>query len=290
MHKSVFIFLVLLPAIAFAQRDTSIRNTDWEYAIQHDPAFEIDTDYVDTNWGNFTVEFVEGSDSGSMAGGYPNFDYITYGDIDHDGIEEAVIVFYTGGTAGDCSYAIMKRFASGGVRMVTMGEMYKGFAEISNDTLHVTSSLYTPTMWEGNSYPQSKSEESYLLKDGKLFRVDSTALGVPDGAWSVTEDFYGLLQSREFKTAYDLHLAPEYKAQHPYNEWVKEYEDADSIEFEVDVEKSRPLNTTTKGIVPVSVVLYQGKKATEYEGICKIIWRNSDDAWQLSESKLNKVK
>jgi hypothetical protein len=256
----------------------------------HDPEFKLDAYDTDTTWGPYSVEFAEDTAKNDMSGGYPQLRDITYGDLDHDGSDEAVIDFATGGSAGVCSYGVMKRIG-GKIRMIAFDGMYKGYASIENDTLWVTSSLYTPTEWEGNSYPLSHSIEGYLLRKGKLLRVDSTAEGTPDGAWATVQSYYDAITEKDYLKAYKLFLGSKYKKKHPYKEWVKGFVDSDSVEVNVEVEKSRPLNTTKDGTVPVTIIVHHASGTiTKYTGIWKLKWTNSDDGWQMAESNIKEVR
>ncbi len=288
MKIAVFLILLFVSNSALSQshiRDTSIRKTNWMEYFQHSPDFSIDTIGVDTAWGKYFVLSSDTTFGDPIPGGFPALDYIFYGDLDGNGIEEAAMLFYCGGTAGAMSYAVFRQ-GSTSPSLVEWGNGYKMGMGMRNDTLLIYQPEYTGG-WEPNCCPSSLWTSFYRIKNKKIILTDSTEEGIIEMAAGAADHFYDLLTDKQYETAYQF-LGKEYRSAHPLKAWLAGYNNTDSIFAVVDT--MRVSDSTVHVTLTAIDRLQNGKKISEnYEGTWKMQWTKTQ-GWLLTEPKIKKVR
>jgi hypothetical protein len=281
-------FLLLLFVAASTQahtRDTSIRVTNWANYFVHSPDFAVDTSVFDSAWGQYyNIKADTLSEEGASSGGYPSFDYISYGDIDGDDREEALIFFYTGGSAGACSYAVIRQTEQG-LTFVDWGGGFKLGGTIFNDTLQIFQPVYVG--WEPNCCPSSMEIQYYRVKQNKLVLTDTTREGIIEAASFAVEEYYNRLSSRNFADAYDL-LGDDYQTAHPFQKWLAGFKNTISVDAAVDTMKLSDSTVHLK-LTTVDSTANNTNITSTFEGTWKMQWYDADDGWILTEPKIIKI-
>jgi hypothetical protein len=292
MNKLLIPLLVIF-FVASSQahtRDTSIRTTNWPEFFAHSPDFSADTSGFDSTLGqsysfkadsSFTADT---SSDASLSGGYPLLDYISYGDIDGDDREEAVIFFFTGSTAESCSFAVIRQ-TEHGPAFVDHGTGYKMGGIIRNDTLLIYQPVYAG--WEPNCCPSSLETQFYRIKENKLSLIDFTNGGIIESAPGTVEEFYNKLSSRNYADAYDF-LDEDYQTAHPFEKWLGGFKNTVSTEAEVDTMQTSDSTVHIK-LTTVDSTSDGGNITSTYEGTWKLEWYDADDGWILAEPKIKLI-
>lgn len=280
---TIFLFSFLI-STSPVSRDTSIRTTDWKQFFISDTAnYEVHTDVNDNRWGDLFISLKQ-FEEGSLAYGFPMLDYMTFGDIDGDNVEEAVIEFYTGGSIGSCSYIILKK-TQNDVRTIFQEAHCYRYGRIENDTLNIYQ-IY-PTGYDYDRMAQSATKLSYRLDGSSFIFLDSQAYGHVRFADNAVKQFYKRLHMKEYEAAYTL-LSPSYRQLHPYEKWLRGYSNTDSTDAVVSYANE---TDTTVAVDITSIDIVDGKTmVAKYAGTWKLIWSGLDEGWLLDEPKIRKVR
>ena len=273
---------------AFAQsnaRDTSIRTTNWKKFFSESKEFATDTGSY-TEYDGYAYSLLKKpKNNNEETSGYPALDYISYGDLDGDGKEEALVFFQSGGTAGALFFTVLTK-EKNGVRVLDWGEGYKVSGTITHDTLHIYQPVYVG--WEPNCCPQSIRTTWYRIKNGKLSALKKTTEGIREGAESVVIYYYELLNSQQWKEAYAL-LGKKFRAKHPYQKWWEGYSNNISTEATVDTMQISDSTVHVK-IIGTDYHLDADNTVSQFEGMWKLEWISPEKGWSLAEAQIRLVK
>lgn len=261
-------------------RDTSIRTADLNTYFKSDTAlYEVYPDVKPDRWGEIFLSVKQFEKS--LAYGYPG-EYITYGDLNGDGIEEAVVPFFTGGSIGSCSYAVLSKSARGIKTIYLASDCVNPFIE--NDTLNVIRGYNVG--YEPNHMGQSSVTLKYRFHGEKIVRLDSQAYGNVRFADYAVQEFYKRLEAKNYEAAYRL-LSAAYRRKHPYKKWLEGYKYTSSTSSYVgDINEK----DTTVEVSVVAVDAPSSDSFTRYEGYWKLIWAGLEQGFLLDEPKIRNVK
>jgi len=223
-------------------------------------------------------------EEGASSGGYPSFDYVSYGDLDGDDREEALIFFNTGGTAEACSFAIIRQ-TEHGPAFACWGNGYKMGGTITNDTLLIYQPIYVG--WEPNCCPMSMQMQFYRVNENKLFLTDTINEGIVETASGAVEEFYNRLSSHNYADAYDL-LGDRYQSAHPFEKWLAGFKNTVSSEAVVDTMKISDSTVHIK-LTTVDSTAEGVQITSNFEGTWKMQWYDPDDGWILAEANIKRI-
>lgn len=227
-------------------------------------------------------------------------DDVMYGDLDGDGMDEAVIRIESGGTAGTIGFLL---FRDGRTmpRLMTAQSGYKLFPRIEQGRLLVTQPYYFG--FEGNCCPSATVTEMYGLDDDHL-----QFLSIPGQSpqWSVfgpageypatfaeviVAGYYQALDHGAFDDAYGF-LSPTFQDDHPYQEWQDEFATTRSIEAMTfggretfDVE-GRLVHEVIVSLAVVEEPATGGRRGRRFAGV----WLVIEGAWPGRPLRMNEVR
>jgi hypothetical protein len=256
--------------------DTTIRGVNWDTAFASDPQLRVEYQGSD--------RFVSVNSQSTPVGGIPQLDQIVYVDMDGDGVEEAAIPLFSGGTAGNIGALVFRMGARAAVLADWIGG-YKLGASVEQGRLVVSNALYEG--WEPNCCPSGRSYDTYVLQNGKLALVAQRAEGIGDARPQAVQRFYDLLASKDYPGAYAL-LSATMKAANPYDAWVAGYANTLAIQASVAPDPSSPefvrvelsaTDTTPDG----------GQLARRYAGAWRTVWEPARPGWALADPAIAEV-
>jgi hypothetical protein len=203
--------------------DQSIRSTDWEalIGVQNTPL--------------------------------PHYllDRIAYADLDGDGVEEAILPYYSGGTAGILYFSIFCQTASGPVEVGRV-DGYKAGIDLQDGYLIRTTTVYAG--WEANCCPSGLLLTGYTLRGAVLEPVAEWRMGDIVMVRDVLSWYFSSWRLRRYFHGYRL-LDDATRSQVPYDEWRRQ-QDRQRIEPDEDVDITfTPPLTTINLLQPLGTVL-----------------------------------
>ncbi len=155
---------------------------------------------------------------------------VMYGDIDGDGLEEAVIRIESGGTAGTLGFMVFHQ-APGMPYLAVVYPGYKIGVHVENSGPNTWITVLTPFYFPGeaNCCPTAITTDRYVLAGNTLMQAVQTGwsiTGAEERAATPAEitvvAFYRALSRSDFSDAYAL-LSPAYRAGNPYGAWKAGY-------------------------------------------------------------------
>lgn len=178
------------------------------------------------------VSGVQSGDVGDFFG-YAQLDQISYGDIDGDGLEEAVIPTQSYGSGGSFGFLVYHQ-ASPAPQLMAAVAGYKLLPQIVNGTLLVTEPFYFG--FEANCCPTGITHTPYAVVDGGLQpQASSYQILSPDGtrqdatpAMLVVAGYYRAISDQQYQAAYDL-LGPDMQAAQSYADFAAGFASTQSI-------------------------------------------------------------
>lgn len=246
--------------------DMAIRSTDWNSVVTSDPALTHEV------IGGRHYVTVIGSPSG--VSGSPLTSNVVYGDFDDNCVEEAALPLDSGGTAGSTGYLVY-RAGSPQPHLIAAGDGYKLALSVSSNRLVVTTALYAG--WEPNCCPSGFGHATYRLTGDTLTLVSNTTEGIPGMTVATVEQFYALLNSRDFVNAYAL-LSPTFQGANPFGSWQAGY--TNTVSFSVTVTADPGVaNRVQVTINAVETAAGGGTVNRTYVGTWDLIWSGS--GWLL---------
>ena len=213
-------------------------------------------------------------------------DDVIYGDLDRDGIEEAVIRIESGGTAGTIGF-LLYRAVDSRPELVHVRAGYKLFPRIQDGLLYVTEPFYFG--FEGNCCPTGAYQTAHRLAGDAL-----ELLEVPGASaqWFITGEagrpasfaevivtgFYRALAAGRFAEAYAF-LSPAFQAGYPFAEWRAGFTTTRSIAVETmpGAEGNESGEASGKYIYEVFVTI----TATDELPSGELVTRRFAGAWYL---------
>jgi hypothetical protein len=235
---AVLLAVLLLPHIVLAQR-TPLQAVDWLAVLAAEPV------------GNLPCVRLPIADDTYI--GYPLVDNVLYGDLDGDGLDEAVIPLFSGGTAGNIGFMVYRQ-AEPQPRLVTSQTGYKIGLRIDGGRLIVDQPYYFGG--DPNCCPTALNRTPYRLVGNTLVGgAESWVLPADDPigrpltpAEVVVHGFYNALSRHSMRDAYAF-LSPRFQAANPFDAWAGGYLNTESVEVE-----TRPGATANEVAVTIRAI------------------------------------
>jgi hypothetical protein len=224
--------MLLSPAAALAQR-APLQGVDWLAVVAGEPGTEAGADCPPGFGGRAPCVLVHLG--GDQMVGYPLVDNVLYGDLDADGLDEAVIPVDSRGTAGTIGFLVYHE-AAPRPRLVASQAGYKLGLSIVDRQLVVDQPYYFGG--DPNCCPTALNRTPFRLVGGALVGGAETWLQ-PDRAadrpLSVAEvvvlGFYNALRRHAMLDAYAF-LTPRFQAANPFDGWASGYATTEEIDVE----------------------------------------------------------
>jgi|GEM_PF-1034895 len=253
------------------------RKTNWLELFKSDPKIKIETpdSSIKGPYINYTAINV---------GGYPNLDDIVYVDMDGDGVEEAAIPLYSGGTAGNVFFVVY-RYATPSPQLVDWKDGYKFGLKLENGKLTYVGAVYAG--WEPNCCPSGTIYTSYILKNNHLTEVASRSEGHPEAQIPTVEQFYNFINGKDLASAYKL-LDTKFRAANPYAKWAAGYANTKKVEAQVLALPGVP-NAVQVRINSTDAVPGAGDKFQQFYGTWKLSWDGTSGGWAMGSPDIRVV-
>lgn len=257
-----------------------LRSVDWLDVLQHDPAITIDPNAYQppVEFGPYISVDAAGS-AGDTLSGYASLDDVSYGDLDGDGAEEAVIPIFSGGTAGMLGFLLYREGAPA-PKLVLAQSGYKMSASIEDTQLIVYQPNYVG--FEPNCCPSSSTRSAYKLRGDSLVKL--TEETEPNDVQEVTVwAFYQAVVEKRYEDAYAFY-SPGFQANTPFQAWRAGYAQTRSI----DVDTS-PGATPTEVRVALTVTDNQpggGTVTRRFRGTWTLVWSAEQRRWLLDRAQI----
>ncbi|HLH25187.1 MAG TPA: hypothetical protein VK066_21915 [Chloroflexota bacterium] len=221
--------LLLWPSRALAQ-GTPLQAVDWLAVLAAEPGVQASADCPPAFGGRAPCLLV--ALGGDQVAGYPLVDNVLYGDIDGDGLDEAVIPLFSGGTAGTIGFLVYHQ-AEPRPRLVASQSGYKLGLSIGGGQLIVDEPYYFSG--DPNCCPTALVRRPYRLSGGALVGGAETWLepsGESDRPLTVAEvvvrGFYNALDRHALDDAYAF-FTPRFQVANPFPTWAAGYRDTESV-------------------------------------------------------------
>jgi photosystem II stability/assembly factor-like uncharacterized protein len=182
-------------------------------------------------------------------GGYM-LDNVVYADLDGDSVEEAMLPYHSGGTAGIYHYAVFRQTTSAPVKVSRVGS-YKTGIEMQDGYLVSRVPIYAG--WEANCCASGRLFTGYTLRGDVLEPVAQWHMGDTFMAEWMLSRYFSSWRMQRYLEGYRL-LDNATRAQVPYGEWRRQ-QDRQRIEpDDVDIAFTPPL-TVPYTLEPLGTML-----------------------------------
>jgi len=203
-----------------APPDQSIRSTDWEAMLGAQP---------------------------TALPGYV-FDWIKYADLDGDGVEEALVPYHSGGTAGIYYYTVFRQTASGPVEVGGAGGEEVGVAMQDG---YLVAQTFVRAGWEANCCASGKLLTGYTLRGDVLEPVAQWHMGDTSMARWMLSLYFSIWDQQRYPNAYTF-LDDSIRAQVSFDQWRQDRQHIEPDDVEISF---TPPLTTTDTLQPLGTVL-----------------------------------
>jgi hypothetical protein len=273
------------PPVASAA-GTPLRQVDWAAVLANDPAATIDPDAFRPpgETGPYIHVATPGQQglNGESLDGYALMDDVSYGDLDGDGTEEAVLPVFSGGTAGNIGY-MLYREGTPSPKLVLARTGYKLNATIDGKQLVTTQAEYVG--FEPNCCPSAITRTVMVLQGDRL--VTLTAETQPNDVQEPTVwAFYEALDDKRFEDAYDF-FSPAFKANNAFGPWRDGYASTQNIEVE-----TQPGPTPTEVLIDLRATDRQpggGTVTRRFRGSWTLVWSAEKKRWLLDRARFEQA-
>lgn len=265
--------------------EPALRRLNWREVIENTPELSLDEELSE----DYNEPYVEYP--GTQLYGYVTIADIAYADLNDDGVEEAVLPLYSGGTAGGTGVLVYHRDPRSGLAVLVGPESfydsfgYKTYFEITDGDLHINE--VAGNGWEANCCWSGLVTRRFTLRADELVQLgDTVEQGIPGAQTYTVEHFYDLLSAGEYATAYDQ-LSPRFQAENPFPEWRRGYDSTTNIEYEVgdatdDIEAGDPVSIALR-----ATDTSDGESVTHtYAGVWTLIYSTDKHQWLLDHAEI----
>lgn len=256
--------------------DTSIRSANWDVVLANDPALRVEYRGSD--------RYVTVDDPAAPISGIPQLDQIVYVDMDGDGVEEAAMPLFSGGTAGNIGALIFRMGARSPVLVDKVGG-YKLAVGVEQGRLVVSNALYAG--WEPNCCPSGRSYDTYVLQGGRLQLLAHRDEGIAEAQPLTVERFYELIRRKELAAAYGL-LSAAQQAANPYDAWAAGFANTIDVQATVSVDPSAP-NTVSVALTATDATPEGGQVTRRFAGTWRMVWDPARPGWALDAANITPV-
>jgi hypothetical protein len=259
-------------------QSSSLRDVDWFAAILADPHVQAVNDVPSAN-NPFDAPYVQIDFRGTHVEGYPIAGDPRFGDIDGDGIEEAVIGVASGGTAGETGFMVFHQ-APGAPELAYLGAGYKLNATISNGQLAVISASFVG--FEPNCCPSAIITSTYVLAGNDLILVNESDEPTPIQELTV-QAYYQALDRHEFADAYQF-LNADYQFSHPFERWVQGF--ATTVHAQVQTAPTDDPNVVHIDLTAVDSKPDGGTVTSHFTGTWTLSFHHDAHRWVLESASI----
>lgn len=216
--------------------------------------------------------------------GSPDLDHIVYVDVDRDGQEEAAIPLNSGGTAGNIGFLLYHLAQPAAPKLTGWQEGYKQGISAVDGRLVSTDALYSG--FEPNCCPSGYETRTYGMNGGALMVISTRSDGYPEAQPPTVDQFYALLNGKQYSDAYKL-LSPNFQKANPYTSWVAGYATSQEVSSQSVADGTAPntvhvnLETTDSG--------KSGTVIKHYSGTWLLVWSPEHTGWLLDTAKIQEV-
>jgi hypothetical protein len=251
-----------------------VHNLNWKSVLQNDPDLESRPAS-----GGGTVSDIFVRYKGDQVAGEPDLQGITYGDLDADGHEEAVVPLHSGGTAGVVGFLVYG-FETPTPRIrVAMGG-YKLAPVIEGDQLRVTTPVYAG--WEPNCCPSALKTTVYRLQGSTLSAVSERREPFAGARLLTVERFYDLLQARQYQEAYQF-LSPTFQTANPFPAWSGGFATTQRITVNATENADGTIGITLSVVERRSGGVDEARRFT---GRWSLVYSNDRNQWLLDRAEI----
>lgn len=281
-----------------ASQQASLRDLDWNAVLRADPAVTILTEcnqFPDlTRYPCVGVSgpIVRGRDplGRPAVAGTALTDALLFGDLDGDGVDEAVILLDSGGTAGVIGLLIYRQGEDGPVLVAAVAG-YRLGKRIEAGTLIVSEPLYFG--FEGNCCPTALRYTLYSIVNGGFNSVEGglTLAGSHERPVTLQEAtviaFYDALSQHQLAAAYTL-LSPDAQAEQPLARWAAGYATTERID--VDARATADPDVIAVDLVATDRTSDGGSLVSHFRGMWRLIPNAAGDGWLLDRAEIAAVQ
>jgi hypothetical protein len=204
--------------------------------------------------------------------------------MDDDGVEEAAIPLYSGGTAGNIGFLVYRQGTSA-PQLTAWHDGYKLGLAVEAGRLVARNALYAG--WEPNCCPSGFSFDTYTLQKGQLQLVAHREEGFVEMQTATVERFYELLGQKDLQAAYAL-LADTEQARTPYKAWAAGYANTLAIQATTAAEPATP-NTVRVDLAATDRNPDGGQVVRHFAGTWELVWGGAGHGWMLANPQLQAV-
>lgn len=260
-----------------------LRSVDWQAVLERHPLIEIQRG-LPPPWDSFgpyvTIRPGVLPGTGEVSG-HARLTGILYGDLDGDGVEEAVIPLDSGGTAGAIGLLLFREM-NGVPELVLARDGYKLGIELRDGWLTLNEPIYVG--FEGNCCPSGWERTSFVLAGNGLIAVAYAGGGYPQARIQTIEAFYRALNEGRIEDAYAF-LSPAFQEANPFDAWAAGYRGTLRIEIEAEngpgeEEVSMRLTATDRTTTGASII-------RRFAGSWFLFWNGS--RWLLDRASIREV-
>ncbi|MBN9392052.1 MAG: hypothetical protein J0I20_28705 [Chloroflexi bacterium] len=268
---------VATTAPATTKAPASIRQTDWPTVLKNDPQLK-----QEPSPDSYYPFFVSVKADAALVGS-PDLDHIVYVDVDKDGQEEAAIPLISGGTAGNIGFLLYHQ-AQPAPKLTGWQEGYKQGISVVDGKLVSTDALYSG--FEPNCCPSGYETRTYGMSGNALVVISTRSDGYPEAQPPTVDQFYSLLNNKQYDEAYKL-LSPNFQKANPYAAWVAGYATSQEVSSQSVADGAAPntvhvnLETTDSG--------KSGTVVRHFRGTWTLVWSPEHVGWLLDTAKIQEV-
>jgi hypothetical protein len=283
----VLSLLLPMPGDEASAAGTPLQQVDWGAVLANDPAVTIDRDayrppgevgpYI-----RVATPGQQGIDDESLQG-YALIDAVEYGDLDGDGVEEAVLQVFSGGTAGNLGF-LLYREGTPSPKLVLARTGYKLSATVEGTQLITYQANYVG--FEPNCCPSSITRTVASLRGDSLVTI-ATSVEPNDVQEPTVWAFYQALSERRYEDAYAFY-SPAARANTPFERWKAGFAATETIEVE-----TQPGPTPTEVLIDLRSTDRQpggGTVTHRFRGSWTLIWSGEQQRWLLDRARIEQVQ
>jgi hypothetical protein len=260
-----------------------LRTVNWRQFLARDPDLGHPNDPAPPGWqgGESISARVPGTSETII--GYPYVQSVDYVDLDGDGMVEAVISVYSGGTAGTVG-ALVYGVRNGQPKLLDAIAGYKMGVSVENGRLVVSQVIGAG--WEPNCCWSGQVRTAYSMQNGRVVAGQSTETGVPEARPLTIEEFYQRLNNRQFREAYRF-LSPAFQQREPFDRWQAGYANLVSVEVSAS-------DTAAGQPVPVQLTVVNRQpngqlQTVRFRGTWSLIYSTQQHQWLLDTANIAQV-
>jgi hypothetical protein len=260
----------------------NLRSVNWLATLRGINLFSVDTTTVDAS---DKRPFVKLTSVPSVAG-YALLDSIDYGDISGDGVEEALVTVFSGGTAGNTGLLVFDVGVSGKVELAGPIDFYKTFGYKTGGTIHNNALTITNVVgagWEPNCCQSGLVSRTFKLVNGVLAQQgQATEEGVAEIRSLTITHFYELINAKRLDEAYTS-LSPSYQAANPIAAWKAGFATTKSV---VATSDPTAVNGPVKFHLDTVDTTATGDLKRTYTGTWSLLYSVPKHQWLLDKADI----